>query len=305
MTIHDGSLVVAGSFTTAGGLTANRIARWDGTTWTPLGTGLGGTSPIVYALAVFNGELIAGGTFTTAGGVSANRIARWNGTTWQSLGSGMSGSTSPFVYAIAEYNGELIAAGGFTSAGGVSVARIARWNGTTWQGLGAGITGGSPPYVKALMVNEGELIAGGFFQTAGATSAFSIARWNNSVWQPLGTGVSFPTGTGFQQSIVSALAAHNGELNAGGNFAIAGGNVSAYWSRWGPDCPRGDMNCDQTLDQLDIPLFVDASLAAPELSLCAAYTANVNGDVMPDGRPRIDGTDVGAFVSCLLVGGCP
>ena len=45
--------------------TVNRIAKWNGTVWSSLGTGMGGPaspSPDVYALAEMpNGDLIAGG----------------------------------------------------------------------------------------------------------------------------------------------------------------------------------------------------------------------------------------------------
>ncbi len=97
-------------FTKAGGVDVNRIARWDGNNWQPLGSGM---SNDVYALTVYNGELIAGGYFTKAGGVDANNIARWDGNNWQPLGSGMNN----YVYALTVYNGELIAGGDFTKAG--------------------------------------------------------------------------------------------------------------------------------------------------------------------------------------------
>ena len=113
------------TLTTAGGVEANDIARWDGATWSPLGSGIGGQflGPAVYALIEYNGELIAGGFFDTAGGTPAERIARWDGTQWSPLGSGMNGG----VEALTEYNGELIAGGGFTTAGGQVSAYWARW----------------------------------------------------------------------------------------------------------------------------------------------------------------------------------
>ena len=43
----DGSLYAGGSFTTAGGVDANYIARWDGANWSPLGAG---TNNQVFAL---------------------------------------------------------------------------------------------------------------------------------------------------------------------------------------------------------------------------------------------------------------
>ena len=69
-----GSAVYAGGqFTIAGGNPANFIAKWDGSTWTPLGSGMNGW---VDALAVSRNDLYAGGSFTTAGGKISYRIAR-------------------------------------------------------------------------------------------------------------------------------------------------------------------------------------------------------------------------------------
>ena len=37
---YAGELIAAGDFTTAGGVEARHIARWNGTNWSPLGTGI-------------------------------------------------------------------------------------------------------------------------------------------------------------------------------------------------------------------------------------------------------------------------
>ena len=132
LTIYNGELIVGGCFTEAynsdlnGGfipVTVNNIARWDGSNWHPLGSGIDDFA--VEALTVYNDHLIAGGPFTTAGGVDANHIARWDGSNWQPLGSGMNNDGQ--VLALTVYNGELIAGGSFTTAGGVDANNIARW----------------------------------------------------------------------------------------------------------------------------------------------------------------------------------
>ena len=65
-----GNLYVGGNFTTAGGVTVNNIAKWDGTAWFALGTG---TNSTVSALAAdSSGNLYVGGNFTTADGIAAN-----------------------------------------------------------------------------------------------------------------------------------------------------------------------------------------------------------------------------------------
>ena len=37
-TVYNGDLIVGGNFTSAGGVSADHIARWDGNTWHPLGS---------------------------------------------------------------------------------------------------------------------------------------------------------------------------------------------------------------------------------------------------------------------------
>ncbi|MEO6594931.1 MAG: hypothetical protein ABIP94_09290, partial [Planctomycetota bacterium] len=128
-------LVVAGTFTLAGKVAANRVATYDPGTgvWAPLGLGMGAAVNAVVALS--NGDLVAGGDFTMAGGVSANRIARWRGGAWSPIGVGMDAS----VRALVELNtGDLVAGGSFLMAGGAAASYIASWNGTVWSPVGTG-----------------------------------------------------------------------------------------------------------------------------------------------------------------------
>ena len=108
-----------GWFTTAGGGAANYIAKWDGRSWTALGSGM---DDYVFALAVLGSDLYAGGFFTTAGGSVALGIAKWNGSSWTALGSGMNSE----VHALAISGNDLYAGGSFTTAGGKASGYIAR-----------------------------------------------------------------------------------------------------------------------------------------------------------------------------------
>lgn len=69
-------LFAAGEFTSAGGAPANRIAKWNGTSWSALD---GGTNGIVRALHTLadGRSLFAAGDFTAADDQVANRIAAW------------------------------------------------------------------------------------------------------------------------------------------------------------------------------------------------------------------------------------
>jgi trimeric autotransporter adhesin len=68
-------LFVGGNFDNASGVSANNIAKWDGTSFSNLETG---TDNQIYCLEKFHDKLIAGGIFTHAGSESTNYIAAWD-----------------------------------------------------------------------------------------------------------------------------------------------------------------------------------------------------------------------------------
>jgi len=72
-----GNVFAGGDFTTAGGSTANRIAKWDGAAWSTFGTG---TNAPVNALASVSNSLYIGGDFTQANGATMNRITEISNT---------------------------------------------------------------------------------------------------------------------------------------------------------------------------------------------------------------------------------
>jgi uncharacterized repeat protein (TIGR01451 family) len=75
-------LYVGGHFTAAGSGAASHIARWDGSAWSTLGSGLGGAESWngVYDLALAgDGYLYVGGWFPSAGGTSTpGGLAKWS-----------------------------------------------------------------------------------------------------------------------------------------------------------------------------------------------------------------------------------
>ncbi len=227
------ALYAGGDFTIAGGVEAHHVAKWDGSRWTALGSGIAPTgSASVRSLAVFDDgsgpALYAGGDFTGAGGVSASSIARWDGSSWSDLGNGLDGE----VRALAVHDdgsGPALYAGGLFTAspGSVSVNRIARWDGTSWTALGSGMNGG----VHALATHDDgsglALYAAGVFTVAGGNGASRIARWDGSTWSGLGIGLA---------GSASALAVFDDgsgvELYVGGSFTAAGGVAASRIAKW-------------------------------------------------------------------------
>ncbi|TDE02429.1 choice-of-anchor D domain-containing protein [Jiangella asiatica] len=210
---YDGDIVAAGSFGAAGDAVASMIARWDGTTWAPLGGGIDGFA--VNDLLVHDGVLVAAGNFSRAGDAGVRNLASWNGSTWSSLGGGVDRE----VRALAVLDGDLVAGGSFTEAGGVPANRIASWDGETWTPLGDGVD----DRVRALTVHDGDLVVGGAFSQAGGVEVNKVARWDGAAWSPLGAGTS---------SQVDALAVYDGDIIASGGFLEAGGERVDRIARW-------------------------------------------------------------------------
>jgi hypothetical protein len=126
LVVSDTNLYAGGYFTRAGGTPATNIAKWNGSVWSALGSGLGsGMNNEVRTLAVSGTNLYAGGIFTKAGGVTANYVATWNGSAWLALGSGMSDSVLALA---ADGLGHLFVGGGFSFAGTNLSAYIAQAN---------------------------------------------------------------------------------------------------------------------------------------------------------------------------------
>ncbi len=170
-------LYVGGAFTSAGGVAAQGIARWNGTAWNKLlATNDGVSGGAINAMAVFDAdgtgplpaELYVGGGFTNASSLPlapVNGITRFNGSTWTPLGiapnSGVSGQGAR-INAMVVFdadgpegpaNATLVVGGSFTNASTlVNVNNIAQWTGTVWQPFGSGTGPGTGNEVFALAV---------------------------------------------------------------------------------------------------------------------------------------------------------
>jgi hypothetical protein len=76
------NLYAGGNFTNAGGVPAAGVARWNGTSWSALGSGLYfgvfNQSGTALALAAQGNDLFVGGSITAAGSKPASFIGHWN-----------------------------------------------------------------------------------------------------------------------------------------------------------------------------------------------------------------------------------
>jgi hypothetical protein len=119
-------LCIGGNFTTANGITANRICKYNTTTgiFSAMGTGF---NNIVYSIHSINSDLYIGGDFATfkndsLNDITTNRICKYNTTTglFSTMGSGFNGTVNS-VYATGN---SLYIGGAFTTFGVYSFPRF-------------------------------------------------------------------------------------------------------------------------------------------------------------------------------------
>ena len=278
------ALYAGGTFTGAGAVAANNVARWNGVQWSAVGSGIAGR---VQALAAFDdgsgSALYAAGQFTLAGGQAAVNVARWNGTSWSAAVALGSGTDQVFALTVFDDgSGPALYAGGQFRIAGVQF-RVANWNGSEWKGVGSLGEPQSPfdPVCALAVYDAGSgpaLYAGGYFRMAGGQQVNRIAVWDGSQWQRVGG--SFGT-----NAPVFALAVHQvgpqAKLFAAGDFELIGSggtsglaswNGTEWWGEGGP----GDGT--RALAQYEVP-FDDGNAPGPHLYLGGSFTTAGDSDL--------------------------
>ncbi len=173
----NGTIYVGGEFYQAGNAFLRNIAKWDGTCWTALGSGV---DDDVYAMATDSkGNLYVAGDFSRAGEIWAPGIAKWDGVSWSALGfHGGSERT------LAVDSHDILYASGYCEVNGKMYGCIQRWDGSNWSILGPGISGRS---INAIAVdNAGNVYAGGFYLKVDGTHDYGVARWDGRSWSAVG-----------------------------------------------------------------------------------------------------------------------
>jgi hypothetical protein len=183
--VYAGTLVIAGSFDTAGGAPAKNIAAWDGTSWSTLGDL--GTSPshVVNDLLVYDDgsgpALYACGDFDVGVGAAVSNVARWDGATWSAVGE-----VSNTTYDLAAFDDGT----GLALYASATIAQqtvdyeITKWDGAAWNAFAT--TEG--PLLDLLVHDDGggtRLWCCGRFDVIGGVTAEGIAAWDGIGWSTL------------------------------------------------------------------------------------------------------------------------
>ena len=249
MTTWDGPngnrLYVGGRFPTAGGITANGIAAWDGANWYTMGTGITGWQPYVTSMMVWDdgsGEkLYVGGRFETMDGLSTPLIARWDGTTWEQVGSGLINDMFMFgIESMAVYddgNGPALYVGGYEfHAPGQPVGNVSKWDGQQWTTVGPLYDGRC---TSLCVFDDGN--GPGLYRTGNAFWELGyFARLVDDDWEMVGGGITkYPYANPWPST--SALCVWDdalyisGFFNRAGGFQGVGGEPCGDIAAWG--CP--------------------------------------------------------------------
>lgn len=199
-----------GNFDKAGGITVKSIAKWNGSAWSALGSGLtrpttlpdppGTRTGFVWSLSVQGSNLYIAGNFDNT---STDHIIRWDGSAYQSVGPVVSGLD--YLVGMAFVGSDL-----YVSNDG-SPSTIRRLSGGSWQDvtpLSLGFSDGRAD----LMSHGGKLYTLPQFYQLGKVGVYDGATWTLLGGDPLAN----PVGSAGGQ--VWALAFIGADTYVGGNF---------------------------------------------------------------------------------------
>lgn len=180
-----GNVYAGGTFINLDGIpAADYVAKYDGASWSAMGSGLGGPPSAaidtanVDALASDGTNVYIGADDDDIGGVpAADHVARWDGATWHAVGSSPTGDGYfpagglTVITDLLVDGSRLYATGSFQNAGGDPLAdHVAAFDGVAWSHLGSDATGANGPFVgsgEALAMFAGAPVLGGSFVDAG------------------------------------------------------------------------------------------------------------------------------------------
>lgn len=231
MEVYNNELYIGGQMTNVNGVSCNRIAKWNGTTWSDVAGGVNGSIEEIRTMAVYHGQLYVGGNFQLAGptNLPAWYIARWNGVQWDTVGSGLNSYAHDMI--VDTINDLLYVAGGFTMAGGVPANGVAVWNDTAWAAVGPGTD--TLWGTRCLAIFNGELYAGGgnVTITAAGDTINNVYKFDGVKWTSVDGGAS---------NTVEEMCVFQGNLYIGGYFTQVGYGIPAsHIACYGTTCPTG------------------------------------------------------------------
>lgn len=253
------SIIVGGSLTWIDGVYVNKLALWNGTSWSALGS----FNSSVNALHVFNNELYVAGGFNDPAYLPHLRKLNSNNV-WQNVASTGNGITC-----MTSFNNELIMAGSFDQFNNFVVAGLIKFSNNTWSTICGPNTNGLNSWVYDQINYNDDLLLGGLFlgtrditsrglikydgnnlvqfgpELSGSVTCFfkdgnnlylgggftkfdgvtcnNILKYDGNSWSTLGSGVN---------SVIYSITKFGNDIVAAGAFTTAGGASANRIAKW-------------------------------------------------------------------------
>lgn len=175
MTKTNNGLYVAGSFTKAGNISTNNIAKWDGNSWSSLGNGVDFT---ISTMTFFNRELYVCGIDEA----NIVQIMKWNGVTWESVTKNGLDESNCNIYDFEVYENELYICGNFhvgNDSKNIAKLNEMKWIPVTSQGVYENEY--FDGYVYCMSVFDSSLYLGGYFKKAEDIEVNNITRYTAKI----------------------------------------------------------------------------------------------------------------------------
>ena len=292
-----GVLYVGGSFANAGGIPdADRIAAWNGSAWSAIGS-----SPLtgdVRAIAVHAGKIYAGGGFQNAGGdADADFLAVWDGISWQPFcnPTGAGPSFTGNVDALQVIGSTLYVGGEFQDGAGILNADYLLacdlGTGTSTTTVVDPLSPFSSSVYALAADSNGVLYAGGgFIDLENNPAADKVAFRDGTGWHSMGAGA--PNG-GAVTDFVRSLTVSGTNVYVGSDATdIAGIAQADHVARWnGSSWSAVGANTAGDNGWLPTTAYINGMTTSGENLFITGSFQNANSEAYADMVAYFDGYD--------------
>lgn len=225
---NNSSLLIGGTFNSAGGISCNGLVLWNGSDWVDLFKGKrNGVLSLVYDMAIDENNLLyVGGAFVKTGDKPSRGLSVWNGDEWVGCNKGL--DPPAVVYSVKTHVTDAYFTGWFFGADSVKLNNVAKWIGNEkrWEPIGPGIDGGDGT-LGPILISGNEIFVGGRFKISGNDTLNHITYWDGSKWNNMQGGF-----TGNNVSVSAIVDAGNGQIYISGRFDTVASVPTRYFAIW-------------------------------------------------------------------------
>lgn len=172
MIVYKNKLIATGNFDDYPAMNYDRLAQFDGTSWSPVGNGVRGGASACHEMAVYKDTLYIAGAFPKAAGNAGNTIMKWDGNQMHDAGFGDFCGYGA-VWSLVPYRNRLYAFGGFACAADQKTFGMAYYENGKWTVSQDSVDN---LITSAVLYNDAIYIGGGFKSINGDTTIQKFAK---------------------------------------------------------------------------------------------------------------------------------